>query len=165
MGCYEFKHRVRLVYCQGVRIDIVLLHIYTSNCFAFHLSWLSNTRHACFLILTSSVLICSSHRLSSFSVADSDVWMKLIGQVTTKYVYLGRNVVHFTWFDRLERLVRQINNLNTYAVAGAYRAYHSGKVCSCTSQTAVHHIQWSVGFTMTLCSTVCTKQAVLFGLP
>ena len=57
-----------------------------------------------------------------------DVWKQLIDKVTTKYVYIGRDVVHFTWFERLERLVREINNLDAYVVAGALRALISGHV-------------------------------------
>jgi len=56
------------------------------------------------------------------------VWNKVISRVQTKYVYIGRNVIHFTWFDRLERLVREINNLNAVVVAAAFRTLHSGHV-------------------------------------
>lgn len=56
------------------------------------------------------------------------IWNKIISKVKTKYVYIGRDVVHFTWFDRLERLVREINNLGASVVAGAFRAFKSGKV-------------------------------------
>ena len=56
------------------------------------------------------------------------IWNDLISQVTTKYVYVGRNAVHFTWFDRLERLVREVNNLDAYVVGAAIRGYNSGHV-------------------------------------
>ena len=62
----------------------------------------------------------------------AEIWKKLIGKVKTKYVYIGRNVAHFTKYDRLERLVREINNLEAYAVGSAIRGYHSGHVSLCT---------------------------------
>ena len=55
-------------------------------------------------------------------------WKRLIEKVKTKYVYIGRNVAHFTKYDRLERLVREINNLDAYAVGSAIRGYHEGNV-------------------------------------
>ena len=60
--------------------------------------------------------------------SDNTIWRRLIGQATTKYVYIGRNVAHFTKYDRLERLVREINNLEAFAVGSAIRGYHSGHV-------------------------------------
>ena len=62
--------------------------------------------------------------------SDNTIWRRLIGQATTKYVYIGRNVAHFTKYDRLERLVREINNLEAFAVGSAIRGYHSGHVSS-----------------------------------
>lgn len=62
------------------------------------------------------------------SKGEADVWRQLIAKVTSKYVYIGREAVHFTQFDRLERLVREINNLDVHVVASAIRGYHSGKV-------------------------------------
>jgi len=56
-----------------------------------------------------------------YSKAESSIWR-------TKYVYIGRNVIKFTWFDRLERLVREIGNLEASVVSGAYRTLVSGVV-------------------------------------
>ena len=58
------------------------------------------------------------------------IWKRLIEKVKTKYVYIGRNVAHITKYDRLERLVREINNLDAYAVGSAIRGYHRGNVSS-----------------------------------
>ena len=56
------------------------------------------------------------------------IWRDLIALVDTKYVYIGRDVVHFTSFDKLERIVRQVNSLNAYFIAGASRTLVSGEV-------------------------------------
>ena len=58
------------------------------------------------------------------------IWSDLIVRVTTKYVYVGRNAVYFSEYDRLERLVRQINSLNSSVVGSAFRTFNSGKVIS-----------------------------------
>ena len=63
------------------------------------------------------------------------IWSDLIGRVKTKYVYIGRNAVHFSEYDRLERLVRQVNNLNVSVVGSAFRTLISGKV------SFVHNVQ------------------------
>lgn len=63
-----------------------------------------------------------------YSNTEADIWNQMISKVQTKYVYIGRNVIRFTWFDRLERLVRQINNINAYVVSSSFRALRSGKV-------------------------------------
>jgi len=63
-----------------------------------------------------------------YSEAESSIWRNLIDRVQTKYVYIGRNVIKFTWFDRLERLVREIGNLEASVVSGAYRTLVSGVV-------------------------------------
>ncbi|XP_067947171.1 uncharacterized protein [Watersipora subatra] len=55
------------------------------------------------------------------SEPDTDVWNDLIGHVKTRYSLLARNLVHFSWHSRLERLVREITNLQATAVAGSYR--------------------------------------------
>ncbi|KAF6017963.1 hypothetical protein EB796_023723 [Bugula neritina] len=60
------------------------------------------------------------------SMAEPDIWNSLVTKVKTKYVYIGRNVIKFTWHDRLERLVREINNLEASVVASSYRTLQSG---------------------------------------
>ncbi|KAF6018343.1 hypothetical protein EB796_023355 [Bugula neritina] len=77
------------------------------------------------------------YRYDSSSAA-TDVWRDIISKVQTKYVYIGRNVIHFTWFDRLERLVREINNLNAVVVAAAFRTLHSGHWSNGCDQTIVN---------------------------
>jgi len=61
-------------------------------------------------------------------MAEPDIWNNLVTKVKTKYVYIGRNVIKFTWHDRLERLVREINNLEASVVASSYRTLQSGVV-------------------------------------
>lgn len=48
--------------------------------------------------------------------------------MTTQYVLVARDVTHFTWHSRLERLVREVTQLNASVVAGAYRDLKNGVV-------------------------------------
>jgi len=81
-------------------------------------------------VMSSCILFgfCSLLFSILYSKAESSIWIDLMDRVQTKYVYIGRNVIKFTWFDRLERLVREIGNLEASVVSGAYRTLVSGVV-------------------------------------
>ena len=42
--------------------------------------------------------------------------------VDTRYVYIARGTVHFTWDVRLERLVREVTESDADVVAGSLRS-------------------------------------------
>ncbi|KAF6021131.1 hypothetical protein EB796_020560 [Bugula neritina] len=79
--------------------------------------------------------------LSKFIKAESSIWRNLTDRVQTKYVYIGRNVIKFTWFDRLERLVREIGNLEASVVSGAYRTLVSGVWSNGCDQSVLYNYQ------------------------
>ena len=82
-------------------------------------------------------LFCLS-RMNLFSLNSAksmEIWKSLVSKVETKYVFVGRNVVHFSWHSRLERLVREISDLQAAVVAGSYR-YMSGLVSRSASMTS-----------------------------
>ena len=56
------------------------------------------------------------------------VWNSLIRHVSTRYVLIARDVSHFSWHSRLERLVREITDLDASVAAGAHRDLKSGVV-------------------------------------
>ena len=86
------------------------------------------------MYLKSCTCSCVHSYLSEMSI-----WNQLISKIQTKYIYIGRNVIHFTRFDRLERLVREINNLNAYVVASAFRTMESGQVLAIIFRYSVMH--------------------------
>ncbi|XP_067936486.1 uncharacterized protein [Watersipora subatra] len=102
----------------------------------------------------SSITVPSSDHTTlvtfNSSKAEADVWRQLIAKVTSKYVYIGREAVHFTQFDRLERLVREINNLDVHVVASAVRGYHSGKWTKGCEQSRLHNytLEYKQGYEM-----------------
>jgi len=51
-----------------------------------------------------------------------------VSNVKTKYTVICRGVVYFTWHSRIERLIRELSNLEAVVIAGAARSM-SGLVC------------------------------------
>ena len=72
----------------------------------------------------------TTDKVSVFNVSRSDkpgeVWNRLIQNVTTKYVFIGRDIVDFEKDSNLERLVREIHPLNLNMIGSAVKTYSNG---------------------------------------
>lgn len=94
------------------------------------------------------------HFFSFCRKSESDIWNYIISKVKTKYTYIGRNVVHFTAHERLERLVREIDDLKAYVVGSSIRTLQSGKVSKFWSgnkfQNATVHVVYTCKKNLTL---------------
>ncbi|CAH1776799.1 unnamed protein product [Owenia fusiformis] len=62
-------------------------------------------------------------RFSEFSTKANPgfIWNKLIGQVMTQFVLIGRNLQMLTWDIRIDRLIRESELMDTPIVGGAIR--------------------------------------------
>ena len=69
------------------------------------------------------------------SKEDSDIWLALMATVSTKYIYVARDIVRVTWDIRLERLVREMRDFQADVVASSLRTLDTGEVGECRSSS------------------------------
>ena len=64
----------------------------------------------------------------SYSTKETDVWNSLISTVDTKYVFIGRGVLKFTEYTRLETLIDTITKTIAVVVSSSTRSLSTKQV-------------------------------------
>ena len=63
-----------------------------------------------------------------YSTKETDVWNSLISTVDTKYVFIGRGVLKFTEYTRLETLIDTITKTIAVVVSSSTRILSTKQV-------------------------------------
>ena len=63
-----------------------------------------------------------------YSTKETDVWNSLISTVDTKYVFIGRGVLKFTEYTRLETLIDTITKTIAVVVSSSTRSLSTKQV-------------------------------------
>ena len=66
--------------------------------------------------------------LSFYSTKETDIWNSLLSLVDTTYVFIGRGVLKFTEYTRLDILLNTIAETAAVAVSSSARRVDTGQV-------------------------------------
>ena len=69
-----------------------------------------------------------------FSIKETDVWNSLLSEVNTTYALIGRGLLRFTEYTRLDALLNTITETAAVAVSSSTRKGDSGQVVYCLQQ-------------------------------
>ena len=69
--------------------------------------------------------------LCFYSTKETDIWNSLLSLVDTTYVFIGRGVLKFTEYTRLDILLNTITETAAVAVSSSTSRVDSGQVLCC----------------------------------